>query len=65
MSESLPRGQRYGSDLAIAVLLIAGVLIIEHGRRAWVLYAVLGGAAALTAAAQALALYTLSEPADH
>ncbi|MGY1719779.1 hypothetical protein ACI8AG_12130 [Blastococcus sp. SYSU DS0552] len=65
VSESLPRGQRYGSDIAIAVLLCAGAFVVAHGRRGWVFYVAIVGAALVTAAAQALALRALPERAEH
>ena len=63
VSQSLPRGQRYASDLAIAGLLLAGAFTMEVGRPEWVFYVAAVSAAAVGGTAQALAIRAFRQPA--
>src|SRR5688500_18371792 len=61
-SRTLPRGQRWASDFAVAGLLIAGAIVMELGRPEWVFYVAVVAAVAVGSAAQALTVRALRQP---
>jgi hypothetical protein len=65
VSESLPARRRHLSDAAIPVLLLAGASIWSWTQPVWLQFLALGGAAAVTAAAQALALRSARDHPVH
>jgi hypothetical protein len=64
VSAPLPRWQRYASDLAIGVLVVAGAVVVELDRPEWTFYVAVVGGAAIAAVAQALAIRALPDPVD-
>ena len=62
-SRTLPPGQRWASDLAVAGLLVAGAIVMELGRPEWVFYVAVVAAVAVGSGAQALTVRALREPA--
>ena len=64
-SRTLPPGQRWASDLAVAGLLVAGAFVMELGRPEWVFYVAAVATIAVGGAAQALTVRALREPVAH